>query len=160
MTTTITAPLLDVANLIRLNNKVARARTAGFTEADWRHQIRDSSSAAWIVGHLTTYRRRQLRALGLDAPEQSHEVYFAKETRPGDIPADLTGEKVLAEFEQAGEQLACALDKVTPEQAVQSTGTKLFNGAETIGATATTWLWHETYHIGQLGLIRKALGKQ
>ena len=160
MTTTMTAPLIDVASLVRLNNKVAVARTAGFTEADWKHQIRDSSSAMWIIGHLCIYRGRQLRMLDVAAPEQSWEVHFAKETRPGEIPADVRGETVLAEFTRLGEQLASALEKVTPEHAARSTGTKLFNGAETIGATATTWLWHESYHVGQLGLIRKALGKQ
>jgi hypothetical protein len=159
MSSVMPAPLSDVAMIVRHNNKVAAARTRDFSAADWDAQFAGGSSARWVVGHLCNYRRRQIRMLGAPSPDAPWDAAFAKDTTPGSLPAHPDGPAALAEFSRLGEELATLLEKVTPETAVSATGQTLFNGATTVSATATTWLWHECYHIGQLGMLKRYVGK-
>ena len=149
----------DTADLYRFNSHALHARVADFTSEDWERQHGDSSSALWIVGHLCVYRRRVLRMFGEDMPAADWEAAFQQGTKPAEHPADTTPDMLLREWERSGERLAARLEALTPEEADRPAGFTAPDGSETLGSVGTFLLWHETYHIGQLGLIRKILHK-
>ena len=149
----------DTADLYRFNTHALHARVADFTAEDWEHQVGGSSSALWIVGHLCVYRRRILRMLGENVPEAQWEAAFAQGTKPAEHPPEMTSGDLLAELETSGEGLAKRLESLTPEEADRPAGFTTPDRSSTIGPVSAFLLWHETYHVGQLGLIRKILAK-
>jgi uncharacterized damage-inducible protein DinB len=130
-----------------------------FTDADW--QVTDSlgHSARWIVGHLATYRRRVLAVAGLAPGEEPWEAAFLRGTSPADVPADLDPRVLVQAFHAAQAGLAARWDALTPEDLAKPFGRTLPDGSDTVGGFLGFMPWHEAYHMGQLGFMRRLAGK-
>ena len=151
--------LESLAALYRFNEKVLERALEGFTEADWlRRAEGPTSHAYWVLGHVSAYRRRLLRGLGEEVAAAEWEDEFLRGSKPCDSlgidPAAL-GE----DFRASGALIEKRLCTLTPEEAALSFGRKLPDGSTTREGAARFLLWHETYHMGQLGMLRRVSGK-
>jgi DinB family protein len=143
----------------RFNQKVLGGVTAGLEDEDWlRRACPEASHAYWVLGHLAVSRRSLLRGLGKGLPQEPWEATFAKGSQPGQ---ELTvAPSVLAEdFNSSGRLLQEWLGSLDEKEASSPYIRKLPDGAQTKEEAARFYLWHESYHLGQLGILRKVCGK-
>lgn len=154
-------PLADLARRFRFNERLLAVETEGFTKADWDAPAgeRGGNAARWILAHVTHYRRRFARRLGEDGPEDAWERAVARGTKAASVdelpdPADLA-----ALFATAGEALGRRLTATSAEGAARDAGEAAPDGGRTVKDAAHFLYFHETYHLGQIGLIRRLRGR-
>jgi hypothetical protein len=117
----------------------------------------------WTVGHLTRTRDRALGLLGqkplfplheFDAYDDNGGVPFRPETA---IPFD----ELKRRFKAIQEPLVNGLNRLSPEvmdkpAPFSPTG----NPNETFGSLFAAFAFHEAYHVGQTGILRRIVGRE
>ncbi len=152
--------LIALAQRFRFNEKVLDRLVEGFTERDWRcRAAADTSHAFWLLGHLAVSRRNLFRNLGGDLTTAPWESAFTKGSRPDDGEFVILPEILRADFAESGRRLEARLGGLSPEEAALPYGRTFPDGSTTRDGAAHFLLWHETYHLGQLGLLRRTCGK-
>ncbi len=109
----------------------------------------------WVLGHLVTERDEALGWLG-QAPlwtEAETQIYQRRSEPLVEAAQALPLERILGDLAQTQEQMLARLATVTPEELAAP------SGESTVGERLTFMLWHETYHVGQLELLRHLAGK-
>ncbi len=110
----------------------------------------------WVAGHVVANRNFVLGLLG------EQPIWTAEEAEPykrGSAPIQDGArarkfEKILADFSIAQERIRAGLGRLKDEDL----GTK--KGDESLGDTLHFLQFHEAYHIGQMGLLRRMAGKE
>ena len=87
------------------------------------------------------------------------EAAFVRGTSPADVPADLDPMVLVRAFHAAQEAMAARWEAVTPEDLARPFARTLPDGSNTVGGAVNFMVWHETYHLGQLGFMRRLAGK-
>ncbi len=99
----------------------------------------------WVVRHITGTREKVLRSVG----------------QTGFAAAGDTLEEILAAYDRSQPLIAAALGALTDDQldrkAPFSPGN---NPNETVRSLLTVVAFHEAYHTGQLGVLRRLVGKE
>lgn len=118
------------------------------------------SSVNWVLGHIVRTRNHTLRLLGAEPlyPDDMFSAYGERDTPVGEDEA-LPVARLLDCFdalqaplmEGLGAATADALNEPAP---FSPTG----DPDETIGSLLAGTTFHEAYHAGQLGLLRRVLG--
>jgi hypothetical protein len=155
MTTALDAHLGTYA----LNQAILARCIDGFAGGDWTRADAQDHTALWILGHLATCRRLVRSSAGDQPPPAAWTAAFAKGTRPADVPHDLDPGEVLADLIASGEGLCTVLRTLPDEVLGRSTGKAWPNGSDTLLGMVGFFAWHESYHLGQLGLLRRTVGK-
>ncbi|HYC79088.1 MAG TPA: DinB family protein [Planctomycetota bacterium] len=145
----------DYLAMTALNDGTARALTRGVGEDEARRRFGGRSSFRWILGHVAEHRAVPLEILGGDrASKFDLSTAFARDTAPTD-DATPTLAELLEEFLRFGALLGAR---------VRELGDAAFERTHRTPAgvelpTPAFFYFHETYHLGQLGLLRTWLGK-
>lgn len=138
------------------NVRLLELNAAGLTEElAAKRPASGVASAAWIVGHLVATRRRILKMLGGHPEEDpAWEQHYAR-GGPGS-PAHLGLTALMDAFRASDQALKAAFlelsdwDRPTLNPAV---------GAEQPLEQVLAFLYmHESYHLGQIGIVRKLHG--
>jgi uncharacterized damage-inducible protein DinB len=112
------------------------------------------ASAAWILGHLVMTRRHILGLLG--APPAPDPVWEPYGRRGDGVSGTLAYAELLAAFRATDAPLREALRAVPDwDRPTMNPGLKVEQPLEQVVAFL---LSHESYHLGQLGVIRRLLG--
>ena len=143
---------------LRYTHGVANRNLDGITEDQaLAAPFAGGNSINRVLGHLVDARNGMLGLLGrgpvLDAAVAKA---YARGTTPDSQPAALAD--LQAAFHAAQDQLLAALaeaDAVLDKPAPYS---PLDNPKETVGSLLAMLLFHEAYHVGQLGVLRRATG--
>ena len=130
-----------------------------FTEAEWGYRDPAGHDPRWLVGHITTYRVRVAQLMGADLPSAPWEGCFGRGKSSADVPADLDIQAVLAAFKASSAAIAGGWDALSPEKLAEPFGRKLPNGTDDVRGAIQFFNWHEAYHLGQLGLLRRLAGR-
>lgn len=153
-------PLDFTADRFLWGHKLLESTTGDFSDREWRTQQGDTSSPIWLLGHLAMVRRMLLRNLGQNVPTAAWEKFFARGSKADQLPADGPSVAELrADFLELGTQLAAKLRSMTEAEMAQKFQRTMADGSNTMGAVAQYLANHESYHFGQLGLIRRLYGK-
>jgi uncharacterized damage-inducible protein DinB len=149
-----------IAQKFRFNETLLTMVMDGFGPDDWTTQLGDANSAHWILGHVTHSRLYLLRGLGADLPEEPWEAIFAPgaDTSKFDPATFPPTDELVTEFMAKGDQLSMHLDTLTEEGAAKE-WVKLPDGTRTVGDGVHFFYMHEAYHLGQIGLVRRAVGR-
>lgn len=110
----------------------------------------------WLVGHLLVYRDRVHQLLGLSPawPAAFGEAGPYQRGGDGTLSAPRTLAELFTAFRASQEAVIPALAALTPERLAEPAG-KDQSVAGQLGFLA----FHEGYHAGQAGLLRRVLGK-
>jgi len=112
----------------------------------------------WVLGHILVGRNTVLEILGKPAIWTSEEKALYSS---GSGPITSAGhalrlERLLDDLEQSQQQIAAALESISREELAK---TIPFRGSERPAGTALAGQhWHETYHTGQLEILRQLAG--
>ncbi|MBA3846887.1 MAG: DinB family protein [Planctomycetes bacterium] len=130
-----------------------------FAAPDWAARDATGHDARWIVGHLAAIRARCGGMMGLEARAKPWHAAVGRGSRPDQVSAEVQGADLLAAFHAAHRAMAERWDSLTPADLAKPLGRTLPDGADTNGGALRFLAWHEAYHLGQLGLIRRLVGK-
>jgi hypothetical protein len=149
-------PGLDIAHLYRFHARFLERLAAGMEEADWRHRS-GGNPALWILAHLIASKRGLLRALGTGP---AREPWEALAGRGGSGDAELPAAALLLPAWQADNgELVMRLEGLDAAAAAAPAPRTLPDGSATVGGMARFLQFHEAYHLGQIGLLRRLCGK-
>jgi hypothetical protein len=153
------AELAAPAHAFALGDRFLDGLVGDFTEADWKLADPVGHTACWLVGHLAVTRNRLLGMVGLAPMAQPWEAAFGRGTRPADVPADLDPRLLVQAFHATQEALAGRWDALTADDLAKPLGRTLPDGTDSISGAVRFLAWHEAYHIGQLGFMRRLAGR-
>lgn len=113
----------------------------------------------WVVGHILTSRDTCLRLLELPPTLSAEELAIYDRgseplTDPG-LAAPL--ESLLQKLDEADQRLRAALEPM-PEASL-AREVSFGRQPQPLGEVLAFLQWHETYHLGQLELLRQLAGK-
>ena len=151
-------PLQALADRFAFNERYLAQLIEGFTPADWLARQGDANHAQWLLGHLANTRSWAARELGSKRPAEAWEPLFGMKSKPTVASDAVPVDTLLEAFRSRGAEMRAVLPTITPEQAAMDFrpfpwGTKDLDGAMHF------LHFHETYHIGQIGLIRRIAGR-
>jgi uncharacterized damage-inducible protein DinB len=116
----------------------------------------------WVVGHLIRTRNMALGSMGQRPPFPMEEfaayddrggVGFSEETA---IPID----ELRRRYQAMQEPLVQAIQAMPPEVLAGRPPRNLTGDPnETVGSNLATFVFHESYHVGQTGVLRRVAGK-
>jgi hypothetical protein len=155
----VNGPLQPLAERFAFNDKFLDMTVEGFDDADWLRRAGPGNHAQWLLGHLASTRRWALREFGQAAEEQPWEQHFGMGKQPSLQSDDISPALLREAFGKNGEALRRYLASLTDVQAAAPF--KPFpDGSRTVGGVAHFLHFHETYHLGQIGLLRRLAGKK
>ena len=160
MTVTDTRPaaIAPIAYIFAANDGLIRQTLSDLpADALWKQPGGQGNSIMWIVGHITQTRAGMLSLLGERASTGWGEL-FRRGAQRQDPSAYPDPQAIKAAGVELSKQLHAKLAAITePELAAPVTTVKLPNVNTVVDALAF-FAFHEAYHVGQLGYVKKALG--
>jgi uncharacterized damage-inducible protein DinB len=126
------------------------------TEEDARRQPPGGANCiGWVLGHLVMTRRLVLRSAGAEPAGDPAlvEIYSGEEGVSFDPSRAFPLERLLADLDESQRRLLPALAQLTPEALSGPVRTTV------LGDFLAFLAFHEGYHNGQLGVLRRLAGK-
>ncbi len=150
--------IAPLAEILRLNTKLFRncLEDLGDEQAAMRPSGA-TNNAAFVAAHLTNSRFYLLNVLGVEEPDPL-APYLDGRTSLDDLQTLPPITDIQAAWTKAAHLLRGRLDALTPADLDAPSTAKfpLFNG--TLLGTLTFLVQHDSYHVGQLSLLRKYCG--
>ena len=124
------------------------------------HKVIDkvNNSVYWIIGHLTGARLSMLKLLGIKYDPGIDLHYFKKGSLHTTKGPEFT--ILMDQFEKAGDLLYNALTKADPEWLKKPMKYIVNENMATVADNIQFLIFHEDYHIGQIALIIRMMGKK
>ncbi len=150
--------LLPIASLLQNSEGLLDRSLAGLTREQGLSRLgAGTNPLLWMAAHLTTTRFGLAQLIGVDA-QRPWDGRFVRGSELGDLAAIPEQAEILATFRRVSELLAvrlsalgdAELDAPSP-RAFPIEDKSLLGG---LGFLA----YHEAYHLGQMAVVRKALG--
>jgi uncharacterized damage-inducible protein DinB len=149
-------PLAACAGLYRFHARMLDRLAAGMEEADWANRF-GGNSGHWILAHLLATKRSQLRALCAGAAPEAWEALAGRGgARDAALPA---ASDLLPAWYRDNADLATRLEGLGADGADAPSPRTMPDGSTTQGGMARFLQFHEAYHLGQIGLLRRQCGK-
>jgi hypothetical protein len=146
-----------LSRLFELNAYCVKVNTEGFTEDDGRVQPHGGGNCCnWVLGHIVATRQAILGLLGQPAIWSEAETNLYKRGSAAIVSSSraISLKKILSDFGRSQEQILRALKGLSAEDLAKPMGD------ESVGQKLATLHFHEAYHAGQLGLLRRIVGKE
>ena len=158
--TTATRPgaIAPIVYIFEANDGLIRQTLSDLpAEALWKQPGGQGNSIMWIVGHITQTRAGMLSLLGERASTGWGEL-FRRGAQRQDSSVYPEPRAIKAAGVEMSKRLHAKLATITEtELAAPITTVKLPNVNTVLDALAF-FAFHEAYHVGQLGYVKKALG--
>ncbi len=146
------------ADATRLNHRLLLACLDGMDDAAAQTVLApDTNLAAFIALHLVDARCFLLKMLGEEVEHPFGDQYDGAKSID-DIERFPTVEELRAAWKQTASLLKNAFANMTEEQLAAEPPFKIPMPDQTCAAAVTFLAQHESYHVGQLALLRKGLG--
>jgi len=146
------------ASLLRLNTRLLLNCVDGLSDEQASARVvPPTNSIAFLVAHLTDARHKLLSVLG-GAAENPLTPFLANARSIDDVPVLPPLIELCEAWEAIASTLASRLAELSAEQ-LDAPAARQYPGDDpsVLGALAFL-VQHDSYHIGQLGLLRRALG--
>lgn len=142
------------------NLRLIKLQTEGLSNADSLVQTPyNINSLNWVVGHIAVNRDNILRLLGSEPMlSEAETARYKRESDP--IKSDgedvIALERLLEILERGGEKITeelAAMDEAELDREIMVGERKV-----TLGARLYFYYFHDTYHTGQIDLLRQVAG--
>jgi uncharacterized damage-inducible protein DinB len=112
------------------------------------------NSINWILGHIVAYRNNALELVGTD------QVLTTSEAAPYMAGSETITRQRARSFVQLKVDLSAAHDRLLETlQLMSDENLNVQTGAFTLGQRLANLAYHEGYHVGQIALLRRIMGK-
>lgn len=116
-----------------------------------------SNSMLWVAGHLTQFRHRITNILGAELEIPWGEL-FATGARVGDPGQYPSGDQILARWSEVTPELLRRLRAADPQSLAAPPPARVASTDNTLRGALVLFAFHEGYHVGQMGFLRKWVG--
>lgn len=118
----------------------------------------ESNTIGWILGHIVYYRGEIAKKLNKECAIKDYEKNFERGAEKNrEIKVSLAD--ALKDLTERGEIIAGAIEEMGEEGLKKKIDIELPGGDGSIGNYIAFLSWHETFHLGQIDLIKAACGK-
>ncbi len=142
---------------------VGKRNLEGVSHQDSLIQPKEAGNCInWVMGHVVNARSDLLGVIGQKPvwDEQRAAPYLRHGPPLTDASKALPFDEIMADFDKTQERLTEGLAQVTEDQLSQKAPySPTENPDETIGSLLGTFAFHDAYHIGQTGVLRRIVGK-
>lgn len=114
-----------------------------------------------IAGHLTCARRDLANVLGIETPDLPWGAFSSAKGLGAQFAPELDCPSltdIATQFNHVTEALMAGLPKVSDETLAAASPIPIPGDKPTVADLLSFLTMHETYHIGQLGLLKKGMG--
>ena len=147
-----------LANILRLNTRLFRNCLESFSaDAYVQRPTATMNSAAFVAAHLADSRFFLLRVLG-DERENPLARYLAKARSIDEITSFPTLQETLTAWTAASHALRDRVEQLTAADLDGPSGAPFPAAGQNMLGALTFLVQHDSYHIGQLALLRKHAG--
>jgi len=156
-TATCSAVAAPIATIFAANDDLALRALDGLTSKQlWEAPTNRNNAMLWLAGHVVQTRSQLLGLLGegFDTGWGDRFNHGASVGDPHDYPA---GEEIERVMRRVSERLQARLAVLTDAQLAQPPATAI-PGARSLADQVALFAFHDSYHVGQMAFIRKALG--
>jgi uncharacterized damage-inducible protein DinB len=148
-----------LASQLQLNATLVRRALDGLdVETAARHPIANVNSLAFLAVHVVDARAYLIGLLGGDASHDWSEIFAAARgiEEMSTIP---TPQQLLETFDILSARLEARLDSIDPLTLDQPSGASFPTGDESVLGAISFLAYHEGYHVGQMALLHRAVGR-
>lgn len=163
---TETAPITGktVGVMFELTYRVAGRNIEGFTHEDSLRQPPAGNCLNWLVGHVVATRQHILAMVGIDPVWTKEETArYDRGGSPvlGDGPDILPFDRIRKDLDRTQELLRSAWKTIDADRLAQPlpADRNPFQ-VDNLGEMLAALSFHESYHVGQCGIVRRLLGKE
>ena len=145
-----------------LTEYVLKRNVEGLTHEDSLRQPQPGGNCAnWTLGHIVRTRNNFLGMLA-GKPLLDPQKFDRYEINPIEKDSDaVRWEELITAYDQLTGPIMESLGKLTPEKmAEKAPFSPSGNPNETIGSLLAAFTFHEAYHSGQIGLLRRLTGRE
>jgi len=147
-----------VAFIFAGNDSLADRTFLGVAEADlWKRPTPQTNGMLWIYAHMAAVRARLLKALGDDFDPGLGEQ-FGRGATVQDASVYPSREKINEASREVNRRLFTRPAALTDAELSQPASGLRPNSVQTLGEQLAFMALHDSYHVGQLAYVRKALG--
>lgn len=151
-----------LARLFGLSNSVLEMNLAGVShEESLVRPAGTGNSINWVLGHILVSRNAVLSLLGIDRIWSDGQSDPYRRGSPGEIEADWVApiESMKADLQRCQASMTRRFGELTAQDLDRPAPAPPGGGqTETIGDRLLFLHFHETYHAGQIGLLRRLSG--
>ena len=146
-----------IAESYHVGNFIVNLVTSDLTEEQARRRSRggEGGSISWIIGHLLHYRCQTMELLGKRVENPYEEQFGSKGADDGASYPPVA--ELVEQWGRIAGELDEVLEKVTDDQLMGPIEGSP-HGEKKVLDTVSFFAWHESYHFGALGVIRRELG--
>ncbi|MEM8962382.1 MAG: DinB family protein [Acidobacteriota bacterium] len=150
-----------VRHQLHIANKILGVNLDGIShEESMQLQPSGASCVNWIVGHVVRARTEAVECLGHESPVSRATLDAYRPAQPWNPDGALSLDTLIAHLDSLRDALDAGLAGLTPEgAATKAPFSPTNNPDETLGSLMAVFLFHESYHVGQVGVLRRLLGK-
>jgi len=147
-----------VAFILAGNDSVADRAFIGVKPEDlWKRPTPQNNSMLWIYAHMAAVRARMLNVLG-DAYDPGLGEAFGRGSQVQDPEHYPTREKIIEASREVNARLFAKLATVGEAELSRKATGPMPPSVQTVGDQLAFFALHDSYHVGQLAYVRKALG--
>ena len=156
-TAAVNPAVAPVAQIFKINNNMVERTLDGLSDQELWQCTTGGNPIAWILGHITETRSTLLTQLG--SPwKPGWDKQFGRGSMRGDASSYPSPAAIADGWKQTRKLMRDAFSGLTEEQLQKAPAGPTIAGAETISDLITFLAFHESYHIGQMAYVRKAIG--
>ena len=147
-----------LALILATNDSLVERSFGGVPDGDlWKRPLPQSNPMLWIFGHMVNTRAQLLKILG-EQIDPGWGDAFSRGAELEDAAAYPSHDRIAEAARDVNTRLYATLNGLT-EADLAKPATRAFTPAVlTIGDQIAFLTMHDTYHVGQLAYVRKALG--
>jgi uncharacterized damage-inducible protein DinB len=149
--------LVALFEILNINTRLFRNCLHGISDEIARQAPNnETNSVAFLACHLVDARNYLAKLIGLEPASQLHtsQNYLAVVEQKSEPPLD----QILEAWQAVAGQLQDRLPELTDEQLNARSPEPFPVDDQTLFGGLVFLLHHETYHIGQIGMVRKYFG--
>ncbi|HWZ59236.1 MAG TPA: SRPBCC domain-containing protein [Gemmatimonadaceae bacterium] len=148
----------------RLTHECVRLNVDGLTHQDSLRQPQPGGNCLnWIIGHLLCVDQRMLRRLGQTPVMPDTDLArYDRGSPPIEDPADaLDLSTLISAWNESSPRIDAGLATLTPDALdARASFSPTNNPNETVRSLLHTLIFHQAYHAGQTGILRRLAGKE
>ncbi len=151
-------PLQSIGRGFAFNEKILDMLLDGFDADGYARRFNDAKSAAWMLEHLAATRRFYASVLEIEVPPppwKKTDGSVSDGKVSDECPAP---QQVIADFAAVGAEIVAKLSGMTNEDFTRTVSHIVTRRDVTLAEQLQFFHFHESYHLGQIGLIRAMLG--
>jgi uncharacterized damage-inducible protein DinB len=154
---TCSAVATPIAMIFATNDNLALRALEGLTPQEvWEAPTDRNNAMLWVAGHLVHTRAQLLGLLG-ESFDTGWGDRFNRGASVGDPKAYPARDEIERVMRDVSQRLQAKLAALSDAQLAQPSAVEI-PGGKTVADQVAFFAFHDSYHVGQMAFIRKALG--